>query len=685
MPFLKCSTDGSGFSRFFWMPLGLGLVLSAPARAVDPIDLSDPSNAPGTQLRDIDATSAGRVTVGLRSFIQGTNDLAFPTDFTFDATGQAWVMQVDGKVKLVNPDGTIRPGVALDLGDTSDFFNGRDTGSTALELHPDFYDAAQPGYGKAYAIQSGVDKQFGAHQQGGPSWFESWSDFSHPFNGYSRFSRIGPHRSVLYEYTFSDPTHPTPGSATQREVLSLHQDHHGHNLGDLLFDDDGLLYVSSADGGNGSQWEKNSDAPTNVYGGILRIDPLIPTDTHGNPVNTADRQVFYGIDPDDRREFFNASDRIAKFSVPVGAAANPFATFDPQTSGDELEAIDLMWATGLRNPYRLSRDRVTGEMWSSETGQLNIESIEKVVAGGDHGWGLVEGDFFYLADAQNQGAAPTWIGGLTEAQLSDPDFKVTYAQDPSSTRNRNTIQRDLTAAEIDRLTAPAYTRPTFQWDHTDGNSSIGGFVYRGTALPELYGMVVFADFQGRFNPDGDPGADPTRDFDRLGGRLLYGDPTQGPNAQIHEFNLDALGEVLPYRILGLAEDHEGELLLYGFDVTAEGGIAGGVFELRPVQGDLNLDGVADLNDTQAMVLALTNVQAYEAYLWDRAGLTPGTPIDAGRRADFTGDGLFTVDDLAGFAQRIGTTPTALLALIPEPGAGLLLAVSLVVLPSRRRK
>ena len=94
--------------------------------------------------------------------------------------------------------------------------------------------------------------------------------------------------------------------------------------------DYGVLYISSGDGGNGNGWELNSNAPDNVYGGILRIDPLVPTDALGDPVDTADRKVFYGVDPAGRVEGFSpTAPPIAKFSVPVGLDANPFGDVDP--------------------------------------------------------------------------------------------------------------------------------------------------------------------------------------------------------------------------------------------------------------------------------------------------------------------------------------------------------------------
>ncbi|MEM7624227.1 MAG: PQQ-dependent sugar dehydrogenase [Planctomycetota bacterium] len=653
------------------------------ARAADPLDLSDPLVAPGTQLRDIDDVSPGRLTVSLSDFITGTNDLAFPTDVAFDALGRAWVTQVQGQVKIIEPNGALRPEPALDVGDHSDFAGQRDTGTTAVAPHPDFLNPGTPGYGKVYTIESGVDKDLETGSRRAPQWFVDWSDFTHPYDGTRSQLSIGNHRSVVYEYTFTDPLNPNVATSTQREVLSLHQNHHGHNLGDLLFNptatpgsaDYGVLYVSSGDGGNGNGWELNANAPDNVYGGILRIDPIVPTDEFDTPIDTPDRKVFYGVDPAGRVVGESpTAPPIAKFSVPIGADASPFGDVDPSDPLDELEAQDLVWATGLRNPYRLSIDRLTGEMWSSNTGQLNVESIEKVVRGGDYGWGQMEGDFFYLGGARDQDNAPTWIGGKTPAELADPGLLVVDTNYGTDLDNKTPRLRNLTQEEINRLTDARYRRPIFQWDHTDGNSSIGGFVYRGEAFPELYGMAVFADFQGKLNPEGESDPDPFRDFSRLGGRLLYGDPTLGPNAPIHEFNLDAAGLDLPFRMLGLGEDADGELYIYGFNADEIGNLSGVIYEIRPVTGDLNLDGVADLNDVNAAVMALANPALYESTYGVRPGL----------RADFTGDGVFNLSDLTGFTNLMNTTPAAMLSALPEPGTAAALTVLASVLIPRRR-
>lgn len=673
-----------------------GCLWAVGAFAAVPLDLSDPLVSPGTELKNIDDTSTNRWGVSLGNYITGIQSGAvmpnFVTDFTLDKQGNAYVASIDGQVNLIDASGQLKSTLILNLPDHSDLNDALDWGFTAVELHPDFYHVGTAGYGKLYTVESGIDGDLknqpepadtGSEVGSADQWFRDWSDFDSEYQGYFQIQSREHHRSVVNEYTF-DPTNLDAGYTAVREVLSTHQEQHGHNLGDLLFDptaqpgddDYGLLYISSADGGNGSGFERNSSSTDNIYGAILRIDPIVPTDEFGNPVDTATRQVYYGVDPDERE--FNVSPdphALAKFSVPIGISANPFADND-----GTIEANDLIVTTGLRNPYRISIDTLTGEMWSSDTGQLNIETVDKLTWGGDHGWGLLEGDFFYLQNAKDQTNAPTWIGGLTESELQA--LEVTRSDNIVS-GNRFSLDNNtprsysLTQAEIDRILNA--TRPEFQYDHTDGASSIGGFVYRGEALPELYGMVLFAEFQGKVDPDavGDP--DPDRDFDRLGGRLLYGDPSLDPGdegyGQIYEFIIDPNGDGLPFRLLGLSVDVNGEPIIYGVDFDEFGNPIGAVLTVSPVLGDTNIDGKLTQEDVLSFVAGLIDRDAYINDYNVRPEL----------RADFNGDGLFNFDDILPFADALNIDSQAIFALVPEPTALLSMTLLAPLVISRRRK
>jgi uncharacterized repeat protein (TIGR03806 family) len=103
------------------------------------------------------------------------------------------------------------------------------------------------------------------------------------------------------------------------------------------------------------------------------------------------------------------------------------------------------YAIGLRNPFRFSFDRQTGALWLGDVGQGAIEEIDIINAGGNYGWRVFEG---------------------------------TQAFDGS----------------LNTLPNSAFTPPVFEYDHSQGVAVIGGYVYRGNALPSLQGRYLYSDF-----------------------------------------------------------------------------------------------------------------------------------------------------------------------------------------------
>lgn len=180
-----------------------------------------------------------------------------------------------------------------------------------------------------------------------------------------------------------------------------------HNGGDLLFDEAGMLLLFTGDGGSGGDphgLHGNGQDPTSLLGKALRID-------------VSDTSVAYKIPSD-----------------------NPFV-------GD-FAADDRIWALGLRNPWRCTRDDATGNIFCGDVGQSAHEEVNIVVRGGNYGWRGREGPSCYNNDPQ-----------CTKPNLRDPIF--------------------------------SYTHSTF------GKSVTGGFVYRGCVYPELYGTYLFADYVSR--------------------------------------------------------------------------------------------------------------------------------------------------------------------------------------------
>ena len=192
-------------------------------------------------------------------------------------------------------------------------------------------------------------------------------------------------------------------TATRRDVLFVDQPYSNHNGGNLMFGPDGYLYVGLGDGGSGGDPQGNGQSLSTVLGKMLRIDPTP-----------------FGDRP---------------YRVPED---NPFV--------GRADARPEIWAYGLRNPWRYSFDRQTGDLWIGDVGQSAWEEVDVQHAdstgGENYGWNRMEGDHPY--------------GG---------------AEPPSQA-----------------------IRPVYEYSHDEGCVVTGGYVYRGNDIPDLVGAYVFADF-----------------------------------------------------------------------------------------------------------------------------------------------------------------------------------------------
>jgi glucose/arabinose dehydrogenase len=192
--------------------------------------------------------------------------------------------------------------------------------------------------------------------------------------------------------------------ATRRDVLFVRQPFSNHNGGNLVFGPDGYLYIGLGDGGGGGDPQGNGQSLSTLLGKILRISPH---PTGGRP-----------------------------YTVP---ASNPFV----HRAGARPE----IWAYGLRNPWRFSFDRATGDLWIGDVGQSSWEEVDvqraSSTGGENYGWNAMEGMHAYGGASPPPGAVP----------------------------------------------------PVFEYPHTGGRCAVtGGYVYRGSAIPALVGAYVFGDF-----------------------------------------------------------------------------------------------------------------------------------------------------------------------------------------------
>ncbi len=179
------------------------------------------------------------------------------------------------------------------------------------------------------------------------------------------------------------------------------------------------------------------------------------------------------------------------YRIPVG---NPFVN---------ATGVDEIYAYGFRNPFRISFDRASSELVVADVGQNEIEEVDLAVLGGNYGWNLKEGSFTFVPDTGNV----TTSDGSLPANLIDP---------------------------------------VIQYDHDEGISVIGGFVYRGSLIPELEGRYVFGDF--------------STSFSEPGGRLFYSDLAQGT---LYEFRIDNDTGTLGLYLKGFGSDSDGEIYVLG--------------------------------------------------------------------------------------------------------------------------
>ncbi len=204
-----------------------------------------------------------------------------------------------------------------------------------------------------------------------------------------------------------------------------------HNAGDLHFGPDGYLYVSLGDEGGGYGNYGNSQKITNdFFSAIMRLD-----------VDNRPGSLSPNPHP-------SAIPSLANYSIPpdnpyVGATSfNGYPIIDESTIRTEF------WAVGMRNPWRFCFDPVSGDLILGHVGQDTIEWINRVTKGANCGWNFFEGNLQWT----NTASLP-------------PGFMATF------------------------------TRPLAQYTHTTSRKCIiGGVVYRGTRIPQLYGAYVYADY-----------------------------------------------------------------------------------------------------------------------------------------------------------------------------------------------
>lgn len=241
----------------------------------------------------------------------------------------------------------------------------------------------------------------------------------------------------------ADPDRADP--ASEQLILTAAQPASNHNGGQVAFGPDGFLYLGLGDGGSSGDPEGRGQDLSDLLGSILRVDLRA-----GDP-----------------------------YTVP---ADNPFA--------GNPNARPEVWSYGLRNPWRFSFDRATGDLYIADVGETQVEEIDVSTPadgagrGVNYGWSIMEGSQCF----RGSGCDRTGL-----------------------------------------------TLPVLEYSHQEGCSVTGGYVYRGSSIPELQGHYFYADFcQGW-----------VRSFRYTGGAVTdeASWPTLSPGGPIVSFGEDSAGEL----------------------------------------------------------------------------------------------------------------------------------------------
>lgn len=411
---------------------------------------------------------------------QVVDGLVSPVTLTAPAgDDHLYVVDRPGLVYKVAQDGTRADAPFLDITDRvvplDPSYDER--GLLGFAFHPDFANN-----GRAFAYYSAPLRADGP---------EGWN-----------------HTAVLSEFTLSEDGNSLDPSS-ERVLLTVDEPQMNHNGGEVLFGNDGYLYLGLGDGGAANDVAEghppmgNGQDVTTLLGSILRLD----VDSDQEP---------YGI-PDD----------------------NPFAGGVELPEGYDwsgTEARPEIYLWGLRNPYRFSSDPETGALVVADVGQNLWEEVNYVTAPGNLGWNLREGLF---------GFSPTQPNAVITESDAVPPIGDAFVE-PVLTYAHPGVAEQLGAPE--------------EMDIEDRGISVsGGYIYRGSAIPELQGRYVFGDW--------------SQSFQSPGGKLFVAEVNQdGPWTFLLDRQLDEF-------VLAFGRDGKGELYLLTTQNPGPSGDTGKVYRI----------------------------------------------------------------------------------------------------------
>jgi glucose/arabinose dehydrogenase len=220
---------------------------------------------------------------------------------------------------------------------------------------------------------------------------------------YVNYTSGSPLKTVIARYKTDSPSSNTAAASSETILLTFSQPFDNHNGGALQFGKDGNMYIATGDGGSGGDPNNLAQNKKSHLGKILRVD--VNSSTNGN----------YGIPAD-----------------------NPFI-------GNTEGTLEEIYAYGLRNPWKMSFDGETSQLFVADVGQNKREEINLISKGGNYGWRIKEG-----VDCYN----------------------------PSTNCNQNNL-----------------VEPIHDYEQSNGDKSItGGYVYRSEAIKALTGKYLYGDY-----------------------------------------------------------------------------------------------------------------------------------------------------------------------------------------------
>ncbi|MES2438693.1 MAG: PQQ-dependent sugar dehydrogenase [Verrucomicrobiota bacterium] len=328
----------------------------------------------------------------------------------------------------------------LDL--SSVVFTNSDCGMTWIVFHPEFGQVGSPNRNYVYITYK---------------WKPAGG------NGNESYWRL-----ARFTVTTDGSGQPTADPASEQILIQQYDQQQWHDSGCMAFGPNGYLYVATGDeGGSNDQFNDGQKINDRLFSGILRIDVDQKPGSH--PIRR--QPLRHPATPAAWPDSFTAN-----YTIPD---TNPFV----DEAGGNLEEF---YSIGVRQPYRISYDSVSGLLWLAESGQDSREELDIITAGANFGWPFREGSIARPTGPQPPVVPSPIIGNLTE--------------------------------------------PIWDASHATDACIVGGFVYRGAAHPTLVGKFLTVDnVTGHIRAHTYDGATATNDLltDMPSGSVYSGTSTIG--------------------------------------------------------------------------------------------------------------------------------------------------------------